>query len=111
MSGPLVLKTIEDEKNYPYMFRNDLVSKDTYIVQKCRSLQSCLYTLDIWNREKYNCGDTQNIVGVDIPYTKYLYESNTKIYREDIDGGNEEYKVLIYKKDGIKFYNAMLKYK
>lgn len=111
MTRPIILKTLKEEQKYPYFFSNDSIDKEVYIVQRAFNIPNALYILDIWNRETYNIGEIDRYIDVDIPYTKYLYSSNTKIQKVDVNGGSDDYKILLYKKEGKIYTSALLKYK
>ncbi len=116
---PLRLKNFQDEQIFPYFFRNALVNaNNVYLLQQANSIPEALYIIQIWNTEHYNIGTSpNNQVLLDIPYTKYLYNSNTDIERVRVipttfgDDRNtmeqflKEYGVLIYKKN--KFVNIL----
>ena len=110
MSHPIVLKSSSEEQKYPYFFKNENIDNNTYIVQKAHSISNALYIIDVWNREQYNVGDIDRDIEVDIPYTKYLYSRNTKIKKADVNGGSDDYKVILYKKDGKIYTSALLKF-
>ena len=115
MSRPIVLKTLKEEQKYPYFFKNENIDNNVYIVQKAHDIGNALYILDIWKREKYNIGDIDRSIDIngsmnEMSYTKYLYSSNTKIVKSEVNGGNDEYKILLYKKDGKIYTSALLKF-
>jgi hypothetical protein len=108
---PKVLPKLNDDYTYPYFFKNENIDDKTYIIQKSSSISNALYVLDIWNKEGYNIGETENGYFDDkFSYTKYLYNANNDIVKVDINGGNENYKVLLYKKDGKIYTSSMLEF-
>lgn len=110
MSRPIILKTLNQEKKYPYFLKNENIDNNTYIVQRAYNIPNALYILDIWNREKYNIGEIDRYIDVDISYTKYLYNTNTDIKKVDVNGGSDDYKILLYKKDGKIHTSALLQF-
>lgn len=110
MSHPILLKTLKEEQRYPYFFSNENIDNNIYIVQKAYNIPNALYILDVWNREKFNIGEIERYIDIDIPYTKYLYNNNNKIVKIDVNGGNDDYKILLYKKDGKIYTSALLKF-
>ena len=111
MSHPIILKSLDEETLYPYFFKNENIDGNVYIVQKAYNIENALYILDIWNRERYNIGEVERYIDVEVPYTKYLYSSNTKIVKIDVNGGSDTNKILLYKKEGKIYTSALLKYK
>ena len=113
MSRPIVLKSInEGTSKYPYFLKNELIDDNIYIVQSATNIPNALYILDVWNREKFNPGQIEQYINVQIPYTLYLYKgtSDIQIEKQEINGGNDDYKVLVYKKDDGVHIRALLKY-
>jgi len=110
MSRPIVLKPLKEEHKYPYFLKNENIDNNTYIVQKAYNIPNALYILDVWNREKYNSGEIDRYIDVDIPYTKYLYNSNTKITKVDVNGGSDDFKILMYKKGNKIHTSALLRF-
>ena len=109
--NPIVLKTLQENKKYPYFFKNENIDNDMYIIQKAYDINNALYIIDVWNREKYNIGEIEKYIEINIPYNKYLYNGNNNITKVKINGGDDDYKVLLYKKEGIIYTMAMLKFK
>lgn len=107
---PIILKTLVQDKKYPYFFKNENIDNNTYIVQRAYSISNALYIIDVWNNERYNIGDIDKYIDIEIPYTKYLYNGNNKIEKVEINGGDDDTKVLLYKKDGIVYVMALLKF-
>ena len=107
---PIILKTLKEEHKYPYFLKNENIDNNIYIVQKAHNIGNALYIIDIWNREKYNIGDIDKSIESEMSYTKYLYSNNNKIIKKEINGGSEEYKILLYKKDNNIYTSALLKY-
>ena len=111
-NAPIVLSSIPDvDDANPFFFRNTLISTNIYIAQRCKSEENALYILDVWNRENYNVGDTDTEETSDIAYTRVIYNSNSNIKIEEIFGGNDDYTILIYKKNNKLNYIALLQYK
>jgi hypothetical protein len=126
---PIVVSTLDYSTPKPYFFQNDIISpKERYIAQPVDSLESALYILDIWNSEKYNIGPDMTFnfplsTLVHIPFIKYVYHSNHNIgkfvheLRPKTDVPDtfrhikkpEDYKILVYKKNGKLYYLALLK--
>jgi hypothetical protein len=126
---PIVVSTLDYSAPKPYFFQNDIISrKDKYITQPADSLESALYILDIWNSEKYNIGPDMSLdfplsTIVHIPFIKYVYHSNSRIGKfvhelrpkKDVPDSfdhtkkPEDYKILVYKKNGKLYYLALLK--
>lgn len=136
MERPVIVKGFKDE-NLPYFFRNDDIAegKQTYIVQKASSIGQALAICDRWKREQFNITDSTTELLYHVPYTKYLYDSNTKIVMlkvtpdEDKKDKKEDkkeekminrviekfyhdrdYEILMYKKDGRINVVALLPY-
>lgn len=120
-SRPIVLKTLSIEQKYPYFFRNENIDDNIYIVQKAYNIENALFIIDTWNKEKYNIGEIEQYIDIDIPYTKYLYSSNTNIKKVDVNGGNDvykmskedknkDYKILVYKREEKFYISALLKF-
>jgi hypothetical protein len=112
MSRPIILKSIEEDvrSRYPYFFQNELIDKNIYIVQKSINISNALYILDVWKREKFNIGEIDRYIDVEIPYTQYFYNNNNDIKKVDVGGGSEDYKIICYKKDDGFNVCALLKY-
>lgn len=125
MSKPHILSTISVGDSNPFFFSNPLVStRDTvFIAQPAKSENNALYILDVWNNENYNIGDTDLELQGEISFTRAIYHSNSDIEihevradasREDDDEQKRERDeriVLIYKKNKILHYIALLPYK
>ena len=109
-SNLIYLDTINIDKKYPYFLKNPNIDNNVYIVQRASSILNALYILDVWNREKFNIGEIDRYIYVNIPYTKYLYNSNNNIQEVKINDGDNNYKILVYKKDGKLYYSALLKF-
>jgi len=110
-NSPIVLKTLGHSKKYPYFFKNENIDNNIYIVQRADNINKALYIIDIWNNERFNPGESiHSLDGSKFAYDKYLYNSNNQIYKKEINGGNENYKVLLYKKDGKIYTSALLKF-
>lgn len=107
---PIVLKTLTHDKKYPYFFKNENIDNNIYIVQRAYNIKNALYIIDVWNRERYNIGEIDKYVEADIPYTKYLYNGNNKIMQRKMNGGDDDFKVLLYKKEGIVYVDALLRF-
>ncbi len=108
---PSILKILKEDKNYPYFFQNENIDKNIYIVQRAFNIPNALYILGVWNKEKYNVGQIDRYETADISFTKYLYHNNDRIDKIKINEGNDNYKIIIYKKEGKLYINALLKYK
>ena len=126
LKKPVIIKGFKDE-NYPYFFRNDGISngKQTYIIQKASSVGQALAICDRWKREKFNITDSTHELLYNVPYIKYLYNSNNDITKikvtpednEEDDDDNKvtyyhkrDYEILMYLKDGRVNVVAMLPY-
>lgn len=108
---PIVLRTYSEDSKFPYFFQNDLIDKDIYIVQKVQSIAHALFVIDVWNTEKYNIGEVDRIIDPSKQsYTKYLYNNNLEIVKKNINGGDENVKILVYKKNGKINTCALLKF-
>jgi len=117
MNNPITLNNIIESDDNPYFFSNPNIDKtpsgnpNIYIAQKVKSESHALYVLDVWNNEQYNIGDVDVKLEVDIPFTRYLYNTNDNIKTEEVNGGNKNYSILYYKKNNKINYIALLKYK
>ncbi len=113
MSKPIVLKTYSEDSKFPYFLQNDDIGGDNiYIVQRCESIAHALFVLDVWNSERYNIGEVDRWLNpYEEPYTKYRYNTNTKITRIDVNGGSDDMKIIVYKKEGKIYTSALLKFK
>lgn len=113
MSKPIVLKTYTDDSKFPYFFQSELIEENSiFIVQRCQSIPHALFVLDVWNNEKYNIGEVDRWVDPKKEaYIKYLYNDNTDIRKVEVNGGDNDMKVLIYKKEGKVHTCALLKFK
>lgn len=110
-SAPLSIKTDSDEKNYPYFFKNSEIDENMYIVQRCSSLEKCLYVIDVWNKKGYNISDVHNTISSDnFSYNLYVYVSPKNIEKHQINGGDEDFKVLTYNMGGIIYHCCLLRY-
>jgi hypothetical protein len=108
---PIILKTISSDKKYPYFFKNENIDeKATYLVQRAHDVYNALYIIHVWNSERYNIGDIERYIDIDIPYNKYMYNGNNEIEKIEMNGGDDDYKVLLYKKDGIMYVMALLEF-
>jgi hypothetical protein len=110
MSSPILLKTLIQNDRFPYFFKNENIDDKIYIVQRAYSISNALYIIDVWNNERYNPGEIDKYIDQDIPYNKYLYNGNNKIIKETINGGDEQVKVLVYKKHGKVNVVALLQF-
>lgn len=112
MNKPFVLTSKqESESIYPYFFKNELIDDKVYICQKAKNIQNALYIIDVWNREKYNIMETDQIIDSDIPYTKYMFINNHDIRKVDVDGGDESYKILLFKTNNVIYTVCLLPFK
>ena len=127
--GPIVISTSYLADPEPYFFRNDQISsKEVYIAQPADTLESAIWIIEVWNREKYNIGpDRPHIKLSDVmylPFRKYIYHSNTHIpfsihtlvppsssleVPPISKRSPEQCKVLVYKKLGKLYYLALLR--
>jgi len=107
---PIILKTLTQDKKYPYFFKNENIDNNTYIVQRAYNIPNALYIIDVWNSERYNIGEINKYIDIDVSYNKYMYNGNNKITKIEVDGGNDDYKILQYKKDGLVYTMALLKF-
>lgn len=107
---PIILKTLVQNKKYPYFFKNENIDKNIYIVQRAYTTTNALYIIDVWNTERYNIGEIDKYIDIDMPYNKYLYNGNNNITKVEVNGGDDDFKVLLYKKDGIVNVVALLKF-
>lgn len=105
---PFYLTTNSKTDKYPYIFRNKLIDDYLYIAQKAENIENALYILDTWNKLKYNPGEIKRYESPSIPHTIYLYNSNRDIKRDKVLGGNDDYKILLYKKNGKLYTIALL---
>src|SRR5271154_5604730 len=99
------------EYKYPYFFKNKDIGNETFIIQNAKNIPNALFILEIWNKYGYNIGQIERYTPDSIPYTKYLYHSKDHIEKEDINGGSDTFKILIYKKEGKIYTCSMLEYK
>lgn len=110
-NNPIVLKTLVQDKKYPYFFKNENIDNNIYIVQRAFDIPNALYILSVWNMDRFNIGEIDKYVeDINIPYTKYLYNGNNNITKVEINGGDDDSKILIYKKDNIINVVALLKF-
>ena len=111
MNSPIILNKINDIDDNPYFFKNPHISDKIYIAQKATSEDNALYILDVWNNHHYNIGNTDNIINVNIPFNRYLYNNNDDITLQKELNGNNKYNVLIYKYNHKLNYVALLEIK
>jgi len=111
MNNPIILNKINDTDDNPYLFSNKHISNKIYIAQKATTQDNALYILDVWNNHNYNIGNTTNVMNIDIPFNKYLYNSNDNIELIREFGGNNKYSVLIYKYNNKLNYISLLEFK
>ena len=87
------------------------IDNNTYIVQRAFNIPNALYIISVWNMDRFNIGEIDKYVDdVNIPYTKYLYNGNNNITKVEINGGDDDSKILIYKKDGLVNVVSLLKF-
>ena len=110
MNRPFYLVSKATDSNYPYFFRNSLIDKHIYLMQESFDVPNALFIIDTWNKYKFNPGKVERYESLEIPHTIYYYKSNKDITREKINGGNENLKVMVFKKDNKINVVAMLKY-
>lgn len=110
MNTPIILQTLESDNKYPYFFQNVNIDDNIYIVQRAFDIFNALFILDVWIYDKYNIGQIDRFINDDMPYTKYLYNSNNDIEKIDVNGGSDDYKILIYKKEGKLYVSCLLKF-
>lgn len=104
----LVSKTIDNK--YPYFFKNKLIDNKIYLMQESQNIPNALFILDTWNKYQFNPGNIDRYESDDLSYTIFYYRNKNDITRENINGGNEDRKIIVYKKDDKIKYISMLKY-
>lgn len=108
---PMVLRPLKETGKTPIILQNENIDKNIYIVQSAYNIPNALFILDVWIDDNYNIGEVDRYLDETvIPYTKILYNSNSNIQRVDVNGGSDDYKILLYKKDGRVYTSALLKY-
>lgn len=111
MNKPVFLKKINEEKNYPYFFKNHNIDDNTYIVQKCNSIENGLFIIDVWNKERYNIGNESNLeLSGDTKHILIRYINNMNMEIENVNGGDDDYKIVIYRNNDRDYYSALLKF-
>lgn len=109
--NPIYLKNNKIYSTDPFFFYNDKIDPDyVYITQDIKTVYQGLYIIDIWNKKRLNVTNEAEF-GYDLPFNLYIYNSQHNIILKKIKGGNEKYKIIVYKKNNILFYLALLQYK
>ncbi len=108
MNKPITLDNIVFSDKNPYFFKNKNISDTIFIAQSAKNEENALYILDVWNKEKYNIGDTDTEIINYIPFNRCLYNSNDNIKIEHIEEGNDKYNVLYYLNKNKIYYVALL---
>lgn len=110
MSKPFYLVSKTTEK-YPYFYKNNLIDKNIYLMQEAQNISNALFIIDTWNRYNFNAGNIDRYQSdINISYTLYYYKDKNNISSEKINGGNDNMKIMVYKKDDLVKYVSMLKY-
>lgn len=109
-TNPIILKTLVQDKKYPYFFKNENIDNNIYIVQRAFDISNALYILSVWNMDRFNIGEIDKYADITTPYTKYLYNGNNNITKVEMNGGDDDCKILLYKKDGIINVVSLLKF-
>jgi hypothetical protein len=125
LKTPVQLKGF-DTSNYPYFFKNELISKgkQTFIVQKANTISQALAICDVWKRKNFNVTDSTENTLCDVPYIKYLYNGSNNIEKikvipqdweeeREYDGEffhNRDYEILLYKNDDKIYIVSLLPY-
>jgi hypothetical protein len=109
--SPIIIQSVGAENSAPYFFQNDNIDHNVYIVQLSNSIDNALYIIDVWNRERYNCGRIDRTITLDdMPYNMYRYINNQTIELELINGGDDRVKVLVVQFEGKMYVYALLRY-
>ena len=114
---PIVVETLNYDRNLPYFFKNTNISPNIYIFQRAASVEHALYILDVWDREHYNVGEIDQTIEASIPHTIYLYKNNRTILKREFfksssdKGESDDMNIVRYKKDGKIYTAALLKFK
>jgi len=110
MNKPFYLVSKTTDNKYPYFFKNKLIDNHIYLMQDSQNIPNALFILDTWNTHHFNPGNVDRYEPSEISYTVVLYKNSNDISIEKIKGGNDDIKILVYKKDNKMKYIAMLKY-
>jgi hypothetical protein len=112
MNNPIVIQSLGSENNSPYFYKSPEIDNHVYIVQTAYNIPNALYIIDVWNKENYNCGKIERYIdsNIDMPYNLYSYENANTISKEEKNGGDNDYKVMICKYEGKVYTYALLKY-
>ena len=124
-----------------YFFSNKYIDNNIYLCQQCNSIENALFIIDVWNKFKYNIGtidsyksesNLENDINLQqvvkkikknnsfnlskqeyfkSDYYYYIYVSDSDIIEKIVGEGDNDYKLIIYKKDNILHYIALLFYK
>jgi hypothetical protein len=103
-------RKVRPESKKPYFFKNNQISdKDMYLCENTRDLNFALYKGQKWKKDRINPQEPIS-EKIQIDFTLYSYESETKIKKHIIgEGGATGPLIIGYLLDGKPAYTTLLK--